>query len=1638
MVKNNAHRNGQIMIEIIIALGVFSLLASALTTLVFSSSAGFWVGDTEAQAATLLRQSIEEIKQIKAGAWNEISVGTTTVALPQSDGANMIKTITVSDVCRDGDVIVSCPNGVLDAFSKQVTVSVAFETRSGRTRQMSSDVLLTNWDSVDWDQTSWAGGSGADVRVGATQYAYDDSGVTVQGDGSVRLASAPAVCQGYTWDFDTPSEYTFDIQTTRVQGGDVSVVTQSPFTETKQWDFNTPSEYTFDAAQVQAQGGALSVATQSGFTETKQWDFNTPSEYIFSSGAQGRDGYATLKMVADDANTMALYHFDETSGTLIDVSGRNNTLTTLGTPTYNQAGQFGTSVLFDSTGNDYARILDTAQSGLDGMSQLTIDGWVKRVSANTADVVVARKWSSATGRSYGLVITPLGAVRFYLSHNGAAYKVLTTPNAVVPLNTWTHMAAVYDGSFLRIFINGQSSGMPLASTGDVYNGVDQFQISNTGSSALNGFIDELRVSNIARWTAPFVVPTAPYGMPEQSLQTVTPVQGISLPAVEQWTGFSATAVIGAGASVRYQLSADSGVTWQYWNGANWTNTSALTLANTASDVSAYISSFPTSSGKLLYRAILKANGASQAQLDAVSISYRVPPIDSAVVGLWHFDESSGVISDSSGRNNYLTQFGTPVYGQVGQFGTSVLFDSTGNDYARILDTDQNGLDGMSQLTIDGWVKRVTNPTGDVVLTRKWSSTTGRSYAVHITPAGIVRFYISTDGAASTLASSASAAVPLGVWTHVAAVYDGVVMRVFVNGQLSGTPVARIGTVFNGADQFQISNTGASALNGYIDELRISNVARWTSAFTPPVNPYGGTRAGMQVVLPTQTIRLIAVERWVGFSATSTVIGSGVVGFQLSDDDGATWKYWDGNNWTGVSTTSLYNTAMEVNEHIGLFPTTSAKVTFRALLSTGESGQASLDDVSITYALPAIDSAVVGLWHFDEASGNVVDSSGRNNTLTVLGTPTRGQTGVFTSSTLFDTTGNDYARILDTAQSGLDGMSQLTIDGWVKRATTQTGDVVVVRKYASATGRSYSLQITPTGVVRFYVSVDGATATLASSAAGVVPLNTWTHIAAVYDGALMRIFINGQLSGTPVARTGSVFNGGDMFQISNTGVSALNGYIDELRISNAARWSTNFTPYSAAYGTTAGVGGVVASITPKSSFSNQAVSQWYSFSESAQKNSGTITYQLSSDNGASWQYWDGSAWVNATVQTQANDAQTISNAMWAYPVTTKQIRFRAFITGNAVLKHVSVDCSTLQMEAGDMMISGSGNTELVFANRYARPVVVVSTHDGGLAVPVVHSVSSTGATLSLQTLSGEGVSDTEVQYMVAEEGVWNVQGMLMEAKRMNATIVDGNGLSTTTFRQSFESAPVVFTQRMSRVDPQFGIGQVQDVTPTQARIGLSLAGVSNSHPAEQIGWMALAETGGVMIGRSQIRIGKKFIGSECDGYSLSSAVDESPFVVSATQVSTYGWSASCAKSTTTTIALRLLGDNQSSILTGYLAFTRPFRYTQALTQTSGYVGRGSLTSSAYPLGDRDAVQMFDMNSTVPTCSPACKTYGYVRVADDGGGVPHVWSQWYGPVTTTEPTLLPYTLNGAAWVQYRVDLFGDGLQTPVLRATSINYK
>ncbi|OGY23097.1 MAG: hypothetical protein A2126_01580 [Candidatus Woykebacteria bacterium GWB1_45_5] len=79
-----------------------------------------------------------------------------------------------------------------------------------------------------------------------------------------------------------------------------------------------------------------------------------------------------------------------------------------------------------------------------------------------------------------------------------------------------------------------------------------------------------------------------------------------------------------------------------------------------------------------------------------------------------------------------------------------------------------------------------------------------------------------------------------------------------------------------------------------------------------------------------------------------------------------------------------------------------------------------------------------------------------------------------------------------------------------------------------------------------------------------------------------------------------------------------------------------------------------------SFTAPSITAWNSFTETAQKNGGSIMYQLSDDGGATWRFFNGIAWVVATGPTDYNDAGTVNNRISSFPTTNRKIGVRAFL------------------------------------------------------------------------------------------------------------------------------------------------------------------------------------------------------------------------------------------------------------------------------------------------------------------------------------------------------------------------------------------
>jgi Concanavalin A-like lectin/glucanases superfamily len=133
----------------------------------------------------------------------------------------------------------------------------------------------------------------------------------------------------------------------------------------------------------------------------------------------------------------------------------------------------------------------------------------------------------------------------------------------------------------------------------------------------------------------------------------------------------------------------------------------------------------------------------------------------------------------------------------------------------------------NQISIEGWVNQAT-VSATQTLWRKALSVSTDGFEVSLI-SGIPRCQLY---AGTSITLNASSAITIGAWTHIACVYDGRQLRLFVNGTQVGISSANNQYVLGNNSLFVGYNGGSNYFNGQMDEVRISNIARYTSAFTP--------------------------------------------------------------------------------------------------------------------------------------------------------------------------------------------------------------------------------------------------------------------------------------------------------------------------------------------------------------------------------------------------------------------------------------------------------------------------------------------------------------------------------------------------------------------------------------------------------------------------------------------------------------------------------------------------------------------------------------------------------------------------------------------------------------------------------------
>ena len=207
-------------------------------------------------------------------------------------------------------------------------------------------------------------------------------------------------------------------------------------------------------------------------------------------------------------------------------------------------------------------------------------------------------------------------------------------------------------------------------------------------------------------------------------------------------------------------------------------------------------------------------------------------IDKYTVLLLHMDDDT--FADSSQYGQIVTNNGCSASVDVGKFNGSLQRTKTTSTYLNVAYADS--LQIGDELTVDCWLRLGTDSSSNCNLwgnpNRSGVFSTGFNFTI-------------SDGRIDFRYGNGSKEVENRLinyildndFHHYAFVKQGDTFYSFIDGVLQDTRT--ISGIVTASRDFIIGKARdvSYSFDGYLDELRVSNVARWTSDFTPPTHPY---------------------------------------------------------------------------------------------------------------------------------------------------------------------------------------------------------------------------------------------------------------------------------------------------------------------------------------------------------------------------------------------------------------------------------------------------------------------------------------------------------------------------------------------------------------------------------------------------------------------------------------------------------------------------------------------------------------------------------------------------------------------------------------------------------------------------------
>ena len=419
------------------------------------------------------------------------------------------------------------------------------------------------------------------------------------------------------------------------------------------------------------------------------------------------------------------------------------------TPTPTAVAGANNALQFDGV-NDFLSAGASAGGG-----PVTVEMWLRPTTANESGIVLLGG-NDDSGYSFEM---ENGRIVFWVRTN-QGWQSGSHPT-VLQSGTWYHVAAVYNAGAVQLFVNGQASGASVVG-GTLTQGPLVQMGAFTGYPAFGGALDDVRISNVARYTTSFAVPTAPHV--------------IDANTVDLWRFDE-----GAG-----QLTADS---------AGTLNTATLG-ASSAADAAdpAWVTGYPF----------------PNLGPTATPTNTPLPPTAT----------NTPLPANTPTPGPSPTPTNTPTNTPIPPANSALTFDGA-NDFVAAARSVN-----ASRFTVEAWVRPAAANANGIVLAEA-DDANGWSLELD---AGRPILWLSTNvGWQGVLYPTALTA---GQWAHVTAIYDNGAVRLFVNG-VATTPATVGATLRITTSGLRMGGVpGFTYFAGALDDVRISDVVRYTANFTP--------------------------------------------------------------------------------------------------------------------------------------------------------------------------------------------------------------------------------------------------------------------------------------------------------------------------------------------------------------------------------------------------------------------------------------------------------------------------------------------------------------------------------------------------------------------------------------------------------------------------------------------------------------------------------------------------------------------------------------------------------------------------------------------------------------------------------------